>query len=70
MAMVAAKEHGEIVDVFHAVDIADRAVVDEAVAGVAEDRIGEIVADRRAVLVGVELVADIDIAGLQHVDRP
>src|SRR5690606_1060019 len=68
--MVAAEERGESFDLFEPRDIAQRAVVDEAVAGPGVDRAADVVADRRAVLYQPELIRDINVTRLQHLDRP
>jgi hypothetical protein len=68
--MVALEVCGEPFEFLQSRDVAHRAVVDEAVAGLREDGVAKIVSDRRSVGVRAELVDDIDVALHQQVDRP
>ena len=52
------------------VDVANRAVVDDAIAGLRVDGAADVVADRRAVLLEPEVVGDVHVARLKHVHWP
>ena len=57
-------------DLRQPLDVADAAVKDDAITGLREDRVAEIVADQGAVDDLAHAVGDVDIALLQHVDGP
>ena len=50
--------------------VSDGAVEDDAVAGLGEDRVAQVVADERAIVNLAEAIGDVDVAGLQGVDGP
>ena len=68
--IVVADEGGEVLQLIQTVDVAHRAVVDNAVARPRIDGVAHVVANRRSVHLQPEVVRHIDVARLQHVHRP
>ena len=68
--VIAADEGGKAGQFFHALHVAHRAVVDDTVARVGVDGVGQVIAHRGAVFVGTMLVSDVHVAGLEFVDGP
>jgi hypothetical protein len=66
----AANEGVEAFDFPEAFQVADGAVEDDAVAGLGEDRVAEVVADEGSVSDFAEGIGDVDVAFLQRVDGP
>ena len=68
--IIGAHKGDEVGQLLQAIDVAHRAVIDDAVAGAGIDGVADIVADGRAIHLQPEMIADIDVALLQHVHRP
>src|ERR1017187_7677568 len=68
--VVGTDEGSEILQLLQAVYVAHGAVVHDAVAAPRIDGVADVVADGRAILLQPEMVADVNIAGLEHVHRP
>src|ERR1019366_9480039 len=60
----------EILQLLQAVYVPHGAVVHDAVTAPGIDRVADVVADGRAILLQPEMVADVDVARLEHVHRP
>src|ERR1039457_2590826 len=68
--VVGPDEGSEILQLLEAVDVAYGAVVHDAVAAPRIDRVAHVISDGRAILLQPEMIADVDVAGLEHVHRP
>ena len=68
--IVEADEGDEIFQFLQAVDVANRALVDDAVVTLGVNPIAHVVADRRPVLLQVEVIAHVHVGRLQHIHRP
>ena len=68
--VVGTNEGREVWQFVQAVDIANRAVVDDAIPRTRIDGVAHVVTDRWPILLEPEVVGHIDIARLQHVHRP
>src|ERR1039457_4713967 len=68
--VVETDEGSEILQLLQAVYIAHGAVVHDAVAAAGIDGVADVVADGRPILLQPEVIADVDIARLEHVHRP
>ena len=68
--IVVANKGDEVRQFLEAVDVADRAVIDDPVAGASIDGVAYVVADRGAIHFEPKMVGHIDVARLQHVHRP
>src|ERR1039457_4435508 len=63
-------EGSEILQLLQAVDVAHGAVVHNAVAAPRVNRVAYVIADGRAILLQPEMIANVNVAGLEHVHRP
>src|ERR1017187_9180839 len=68
--IVEADERREILQLLQAVDIAHRSLVDDSIVALRVNGVTDIIADRRPVLLQVEVIADVNVARLQHVHGP
>ena len=68
--VVVADKRSEVFQLVEAVDIAHRAIVDDAVSTLGVNRAANVIAHRGPVLLKAEVIRHIHVAGLQHVHRP
>src|SRR5580658_94909 len=68
--VVVAHKRREVWQFVQAIDVADGAIVDDAVSGSGIDRISYVVANRWPILLESEMVGHVNVARLEHVDGP